>query len=810
MLDTRMGDSILTSTLAPGAAGAIGHTGDEDTVPAVAPTENVVPAPSASENVPLQDGWTMWPVYVLRTAGLAADRILALSGREQDEWFLPADERQAALAEIATDPWLHEALVWQNPAILRTWLTDHAERLRRGEDRLTRRSYREAMLARYLQRYCTKNDTIGFFGPISWGTIDPELEVPVDPGVDTGLEGRWVYFEAWAMETLAQQWTELPEVRRCLAPRPDPTAVLQGTRLVRMRMRDEVLSAEEAAVFAACDGRRTPDDILSAVRDAEPELGIESPEQVLAILHSLIERDRILWSLDLRWDVRQELHLRARLKRVSHEPTRTRLLEALDDLCAARDAVAAAAGNPPALDAAMLELDRRFTEITAGPAKREKPDASVGRRLIWEDTQSGRRMRLSPAILQDCAPALSLVLEAARWFTWTMGDAVAQVARARLVEEPDRRVALRRLMLTLVPHLFNGSTSALSTTAAELQRRGAELLLGECGRDGDGQDRTLDPDTLRERWAEAFACPGPGWSGARLHCPDLLLDAPDIASIVAGSYRWVLGETHMAVNTVEQKALEPHCPWPGWMEQKIADDLPATRYVFVPPRDWPGIGPRRWPPVNVKLPSYVYWSGVPHDALDPHLPRLASGDLDVLLEDDGELIVTSRTGPPLRAPLIEFMGELLSYATAQEFKLLPHRPSLPRVTVGRTVVQRACQRVAAGDLPAAVRSEPGERELVAALIAIGIPRFSFVTIPNGINAAFGAGRAKPIFLDLRNELLVNGLIRILRRIEPETPIAFSEMLPGFNGLWLTDAEGHRRTCELRAAVLDPMQPAAFR
>jgi hypothetical protein len=150
----------------------------------------------------------------------------------------------------------------------------------------------------------------------------------------------------------------------------------------------------------------------------------------------------------------------------------------------------------------------------------------------------------------------------------------------------------------------------------------------------------------------------------------------------------------------------------------------------------------------------------------------------VLLEDDGELIVTSRTGPPLRAPLIEFMGELLSYAIAQEFRLLPRTRSMPRVTV----VQRACRTVAAGGLLAAVRSEPGKRELVAALIAIGIPRFSFVTIPNAIHAAFVAGRAKLIFCDLRNELLINGLIRILRRTEPETPIVFSEMLPGLNGL----------------------------
>jgi hypothetical protein len=82
-----------------------------------------------------------------------------------------------------------------------------------------------------------------------------------------------------------------------------------------------------------------------------------------------------------------------------------------------------------------------------------------------------------------------------------------------------------------------------------------------------------------------------------------------------------------------------------------------------------------------------------------------------------------------------------------------------------------------------------------------VERFTFFSIP---------GQAKPIFCDLRNELLINGLLRILRRTEPETPVTFAEMLPGFGGLWLTDGDGAARTCELRASVFDPMAPATYR
>ncbi|MBC3840302.1 hypothetical protein GXW82_09015 [Streptacidiphilus sp. 4-A2] len=64
-----------------------------------------------------------------------------------------------------------EALAWQNPAAMRNWVARHAAALRDGEE-LSRGAKREALLARYAQRYCAKNDTIGFFGPVAWARFD--------------------------------------------------------------------------------------------------------------------------------------------------------------------------------------------------------------------------------------------------------------------------------------------------------------------------------------------------------------------------------------------------------------------------------------------------------------------------------------------------------------------------------------------------------------------------------------------------------------------------------------------------------------
>ena len=56
--------------------------------------------------------------------------------------------------------------------------------------------------ASYWQRYCSKNDTIGFFGPLAWGSFAEHGDaIAVRSGA---LEReRVVHFETWAMEAVA-------------------------------------------------------------------------------------------------------------------------------------------------------------------------------------------------------------------------------------------------------------------------------------------------------------------------------------------------------------------------------------------------------------------------------------------------------------------------------------------------------------------------------------------------------------------------------------------------------------------------------
>jgi hypothetical protein len=120
-----------------------------------------------------------------------------------------------------------------------------------------------------------------------------------------------------------------------------------------------------------------------------------------------------------------------------------------------------------------------------------------------------------------------------------------------------------------------------------------------------------------------------------------------------------------------------------------------------------------------------------------------------------------------------------------------------RITVGRTVLRRETWAASAGSAP----REPGD--FAAWARALGLPRRIFCRPP---------GEAKPVYVDLESRLLTSSLHRMLRRVadrDPETPVRFTEMLPGPDECWL-EHEGARYTSELRLVAVDLSRRGAGR
>jgi len=139
-------------------------------------------------HVELTDEWSLWRDFAVRSSGFPVEGL---------EAFGPGEE--ARLAEVARDPAFREAVAWQS-----------RESLARAVDKLaagapgspSRRRRRLDVTGAYWQRYCSKNDTIGFFGPLAWGSF---AEAGEAMAVRSGAleRERVVHFETWAVEALA-------------------------------------------------------------------------------------------------------------------------------------------------------------------------------------------------------------------------------------------------------------------------------------------------------------------------------------------------------------------------------------------------------------------------------------------------------------------------------------------------------------------------------------------------------------------------------------------------------------------------------
>jgi hypothetical protein len=218
------------------------------------------------DQVALSGGWALWRDFAVRAAGFPVTGL---------DVFGAGDEG-GRLREVACDPLFREAVAWQNRQALVTQIEAIAHA---APQSASKRRRREAVIANYWQRYCAKNDMIGFFGPLAWGRIRDD-----GPAMVTRSRGliaqREVHFETWCMDALARQME--PAIRVPLRLHPEREVRAQIERLADAAARRQALEALDrfeaarAAVAAARSDDLVPaldafDDTFFELTGARPE-----------------------------------------------------------------------------------------------------------------------------------------------------------------------------------------------------------------------------------------------------------------------------------------------------------------------------------------------------------------------------------------------------------------------------------------------------------------------------------------------------------------------------------------------------------
>ncbi|MEU4805401.1 amino acid adenylation domain-containing protein [Actinosynnema sp. NPDC023587] len=698
--------------------------------------------------------------------------------------------REAAevLRVVSGDAKFREAVAWQNPRALQTAVDALHKALSglRGTGRNVDYRRWEHTVVSYLQRYCAKNDTIGFFGPVGWARVRDDAAAPLVCRPGPGLvDKRTTYLENWAVQQLAESLTT-DEVRPWAVPRRMPFVSVVGDVLHVPLTEPIRLPRLDAAVLAACDGRRRAHDIAG-------HLGADRAE-VLAVLERLHLGRRIAWTLEVPPSALvPELALRSQIDGIDDPDVRRRAADAVDEVVAGRDQVAAAVGDPDRLVHAIAELQERFTAITGAEAVRRPGLFYAGRTLVHEECHRDLEVDLSPALLDTLWPALELVLEAARWFTCAGSALYARALKEVFREHAGGRKSVRLADFWMWANdtIFRLDDRVVGRLVIALQDRWATALGPHDPAERHVRRSVAD---VREAVLKLFAAPRPGWRGAVQHSPDVLIAAKDAGAVRAGDYQWVLGEVHPGVNTMRSALFVSQHPDPAQLHEAMRRDMGGPRVVLTTTREQGGT-PQRLADALVLPEDLRIAFGHDSCGADIH-GAVPIGDCEVV-EDDGKLRARSADGR-VDLELVELLSEQIMAQLVQKFRLLPSGEHTPRVSLDRLVVAReGWQLPAARSRFAFAADEPG-RFLGAQAWRRehGMPRFVFVKSPV---------EHKPFYVDLESgpsvELFAHA-VRALEREQPDSPMGVGEMLPGPDRLWLTDAEGNRHTAEFRFVAVD--------
>lgn len=769
-------------------------------------------AAAVSGHVRLGTGrWYLWPQVAVRSAGFpaavvtrlaspalgrAADAMIQYAaGSHQDaeyreQYANALAQTEAHLRELAGSSRLRTALAWQNHRVFATAI-DPLLRRRPGMDaRNSAHRQHEELIAGYVQRYCTKNDSIGHFGPVGWAPLDAGGFTTFTPS-PVLIASHEVFFEGWAIDRVAAVLADDPAMAAWLAPRRVPHLKVADDTILLAGRPAIAVDPVTAHVLRCCDGR-TP--AIRLATDLVRSGHADSVDGVYATLHDLVKRRWIVWTAEVPIDPRPDRALRALLEGVGDPVLRAGALAVLARLETARDAIDAVWTDADRLVPAMHELDDVFVDIAGTPPSRNPGKMYAGRTLVYHDSRRALDLRLGAEVRAALEP-LELLLDSAAWFTYTVGEAI----NARINElyqglqrRLRRPVDLASLWFECMTLVRGTGPKIVAEVAGDLRAKWAQVLRVP-----------LDVARVRYRSAdlaaavrETFPAPHAGWDGARLVSPDVMLTASSVDAIRRGDFEVVLAETHLALASYRHSCFVTQHPAPAELRACLDRTYPAARLLQMLPKENSARLTARTQPALKRDDDYLV--ALTHYTADPARPRLLNG-ADLIVEQAGDRLAV-RVPAGECFDVLDAFSELMLDLMIDAFDVFSGaEPHLPRITVDRLVVQRECWRFAATTLGFLHERDPALRYWRARRWArdAGLPTRVFVTSPV---------ETKPFFLDFDSPIYVDIFCKAARRVqaaESTSLITLTEMLPALDQLWLVDADGETYTSELRMVAVDP-------
>lgn len=720
---------------------------------------------------------------------------LGRSAQDFEQAYEAAQPRVSrAIREAASAADFQEAVIWQNRNAFHVAVAPYVRQEREGGARGSKQRQIEELIANYLQRYCVKNDTIGFFGPVGWAQLTTEGEgITAQPGPKL-LAERSVYLEVWCLDELAKTLARDEAMRPWIAPRRASYIDIVGTTLYLPSKNPIKLPAAHAALLNACDGHLSAKEIARSLL-RNPYLKLKDEAEVYSLIELLVRQGLVVCKLEVPIESHPETSLRRVFERIEDESLRERAVAALEEMERARLSVERATGDPVELDRSVGHLEESFTHLTGSAPTRSSGEMYAGRTLVYEDCRRDLKVEVGPEVVAALGAPLSLLLTSARWLT----NRVAAMTRdifMKIYTDIARRTNSRvvdfpSFWFRLSPTIFGEEQKQpVHLLLPSFHERWSKLLSIPQGvRRVEYSSEQLRPGVM-----QTFAAPDSGWDSALYHSPDVMIAAESAEAIRRGEYLLVLGEMHASVNTLRPALFCEHHPEPGELQRFYELDHPSARGVpIIPKTHWPQKTARLVPVLVSERDYRIEFS--PETNPIPAERVLPFGRL-VIVEEGGRLIVRTRDGR-LRFDPLDIFSDTPTLSVASSFNLLPRRDYTPRMSIDRLVISRETWKFVPAELTFAWEKTGSGRYLAARRWARerGIPRFAFAKATTEI---------KPVFVDFDSPVYIDNFAKITRRAADteNAQMSVSEMLPAPDQCWLTDAEGRHYTSEFRFVAMD--------
>jgi hypothetical protein len=450
---------------------------------------------------------------------------------------------------------------------------------------------------------------------------------------------------------------------------------------------------------------------------------------------------------------------------------------------------------------ALAGLAETFEQVTGSAATRRAGANYAGRTLVYQDAVRDVRVELGAAVTGALAAPLGLVLDSARWLvseiTGRYRVLFAELLDGEMARAGGAPVTLQRLLTRASPYLHTqtgrGVGEIAAASVAELQRRW-EKVLGPASSAGRHQ---VSAEAISARAAECFPPRPAAWSGARQYSPDIMIAAASPGEVERGNFLLVLGEIHLAMNTLDQRFFVEQHPDPARFVAAERADRPQ-RIVPIQTKDHPVVTSRN-PPSAVLGPGQVYWSAAITDALDPPESDTVLPGAAMTVARRGDDLVVQLRPDGTELDFFEIIGDEMAGVVVDAFQPAAPAAHRPRITIDRFVLSREQWTFGVADSGWAFAKDEQERYYLARRWRQDhqLPERVFYRVPVEL---------KPSAADFRSIVLVNLFAKHIRQTQAagHTEFTVTEMLPGPGQLWLTDREGRRYSSELRFIAYDSM------